>query len=131
MTKIIDSLNWRYATKSFDTSKKVCEEDLEEIIEAFRLSASSFWLEPWKLIVIQNEDLKNELMNNSYGQKQVWEASHLLVFTRQTQIDDEYINLFLDNNSKITGNSRENLKWYEDAIMWFLSRMDDNTVKLQ
>jgi nitroreductase len=42
MTKIIDSLNWRYATKSFDTTKKVSNEDLEEIIEGFRLTASSF-----------------------------------------------------------------------------------------
>jgi nitroreductase len=71
MTKIIDSLNWRYATKSFDTTKKVSDEDLNEIIETFRLTPSSFGLEPWKLIVIENEGLKNELVNYSYNQKQV------------------------------------------------------------
>ncbi|MDP3380315.1 MAG: nitroreductase family protein [bacterium] len=71
MTKIIEALNWRYATKSFDTSKKVSSDDLEDIIESFRLTPSSFGLEPWKLIVIENDEIKNELVNYSYNQKQV------------------------------------------------------------
>jgi len=71
MTQIIDSLNWRYATKSFDTTKKVSDADLEDIIETFRLTPSSYGLEPWKLIIIENEELKNELVNHSFGQKQV------------------------------------------------------------
>ena len=125
MVKIIDSLNWRYATKSFDTTKKVGEDELNKIIEAFRLTPSSFGLEPWKLIVVENADLKSKLVEQSYGQTQVWEASHVLVFTRQTKIDDNYIDKFLDNNSKVTGASREDLKWYEDVMKWFLSRMDE------
>jgi len=71
MTKIIDSLNWRYATKSFDTTKKVGEDELNKIIEAFRLTPSSFGLEPWKLIVVENADLKSKLVEQSYGQTQV------------------------------------------------------------
>jgi|SaaInlLV_10m_DNA_4_1040232.scaffolds.fasta_scaffold02238_5 nitroreductase / dihydropteridine reductase len=128
MTKIIDSLNWRYATKSFDTTKKVSNEDLEEIIEGFRLTASSFWLEPWKLIIVENEGLKNELVNYSFGQKQVWEASHVLVFTRVLSIDNNYVDKSLDNMSSITGASRENLKWYEDVIKWFVSKSSDEVL---
>lgn len=129
MTKIIDSLNWRYATKSFDTTKKVSEQDLNTIIEAFRLSASSFWLEPWKLIVVENSELKNKLVEQSYGQTQVWEASHILVFTRKKDINDEYIDLFLNNVAEITWATRENLKWYEDVMKWNIWKMDENSKK--
>lgn len=126
MTKIIDALNWRYATKSFDTNKKVSQEDLEEIIETFRLTPSSFGLEPWKLIVIENNDLKKELVNYSYHQKQVWECSHLLVFTIRKDINDDFIDEHLDNNSKITWASREDLSWYENVMKWYFSAMDQN-----
>lgn len=129
MNKIIESLNWRYATKSFDTTKKVSEEDLNTIIEAFRLSPSSFWIEPWKLIVVENEELKSKLVEQSYGQKQVWEASHVLVFTRKKDINNEVIDSFLDNMSKIKWASREDLKWYEDVVKWYFSRLDDNQKK--
>lgn len=128
MKNIIDSLNWRYATKSFDTTKKVSENDLNEIIEAFRLTASSFGLEPWKLIVVENDKLKKDLVNQSFWQTQVWEASHLLVFTRVENIDDDYINKFFDNSSKITWASREDLKWYEDVVRWFLSRLEKKDI---
>jgi nitroreductase/dihydropteridine reductase len=129
MNKIIESLNWRYAVKSFDTTKKVNEEDLNTIIEAFRLTPSSFWLEPWKLIVVENIELKNSLVEHSYGQKQVWEASHVLVFTRKTNINNELVDSYLDNMCSINGATRENLKWYEDVIKWFISNTDDNWKK--
>ena len=121
MTKIIDALNWRYATKSFDSEKKVSNDDLNEIIESFRLTPSSFWLEPWKLVIVKNEKLKSELVNYSYGQTQVWEASHVLVFTRVLNIDDNYVDKSMKNMSETTGAPIESLKWYEDVIKWFIS----------
>ena len=127
MTKIIDSLNWRYATKSFDTTKKVSQADLDEIIETFRLTPSSFGLEPWKLIVIENQELKNEMVAYSYNQKQVWECSHLLVFTAVKNIDNDYIDSHLDNNTKITRASREDLSWYENVMKAYFSALDENT----
>jgi len=126
MTQIIDSLNWRYATKSFDTTKKVSDADLEDIIETFRLTPSSYGLEPWKLIIIENEELKNELVNHSFGQKQVWEASHLLVFTSVKELNDSYIDKHMDLHVKITWATREQLKWYEDVMKSFFSWMDEN-----
>lgn len=126
MTKIIDSLIWRYATKSFDTTKKVSQVDLDEIIEAFRLTPSSFWLEPWKLIIIENEQLKKDLMEHSYHQKQVGESSHLLVFAWVKCIDDDYIDSHLDKAVKITWTKREDLSWYENMMKWYFSAMDDN-----
>jgi len=95
-------LEWRYATKDFDTTKKVSEVDLEEIIEAFRLTPSSFGLEPWKLIIIENPEIREKLQVHSWDQSQITKASHLLVFARIKNLDNEYIDKFLLNNSKIT-----------------------------
>jgi len=129
MTKIIESLNWRYATKSFDTNKKVSEKEINTIIEAFRLTPSSFWLQPWKLIIIKNSDLKNKLVDHSYGQKQVWEASHILVFTRKKDINDELVDLYLDNMALTTWSTREDLKSYEDVMKWYFWKLNDEAKK--
>ncbi|MDF1682740.1 MAG: nitroreductase family protein [Patescibacteria group bacterium] len=102
MSQFLDKMNWRYATKSFDTSKKISQEDLDEIIEVFRLTPSSFGLEPWKLIVIENPEIRKTLKEHSWGQAQITDSSHLLVFARKTIIDDNYIDGFLDNNSIVT-----------------------------
>ncbi|MFT6604101.1 MAG: nitroreductase, partial [Bacteriovoracaceae bacterium] len=73
---IIESLNWRYATKEFDRTKKVSSEDLETITECLRLTASSFGLQPWKFLIISNQEVKDSLLEHSWGQKQVTECSH-------------------------------------------------------
>lgn len=126
MSEILKDLNWRYAAKSFDTSKKISEDDLQEIIESFRLTPSSFWLEPWKLIIIENQKLKENLREHSFNQPQITESSHLLVFARVKNINDEYVDKFLDNHSSITWATREDLSWYENMIKWYLSSLDDN-----
>lgn len=124
MSKLIENLNWRYATKEFDTTKKVSEWDLEKIIEAFRLTPSSFWLEPWKLVIVENKDIREKLLPATWNQKQIVDASHLLVFARVKTIDDKYIDKFLDNSSKITWATREDLKWYEDMMKWYFSNLN-------
>ena len=65
MNKNIENLNWRYATKAFDVSKKISNEDLETIIEAFRLTPSSLGLQPWKLVIVQNQSIKESLVEHS------------------------------------------------------------------
>jgi len=126
MNKIIEKLNHRYATKEFDVLKSVSKEDLDTIIETFRLTPSSFGLEPWNLVIVENKDIKESLVEHSWGQRQISDNSHLLVLSRVKDLDDKMVNKFLDNNSSITWASREDLKWYEDMMKWFLSRMNEN-----
>lgn len=126
MKNIIESLQWRYATKSFDPTKKVSQEDLEDIMEAFRLSPSSFWIEPWKLYVVENDDIKKQLEACSYGQTQVWNCSHLLVFARVNNIDTSYIDEVLENLVKKTGTSKEHLEWYENVMKSYFQRMNQD-----
>ncbi len=126
MSDLIKKLEWRYATKDFDTTKKVSEVDLEEIIEAFRLTPSSFGLEPWKLIIIENPEIREKLQVHSWDQSQITKASHLLVFARIKNLDNEYIDKFLLNNSKITWATKEQLSVYESMMKWYFSSLDEN-----
>lgn len=121
MTKFIENLQKRYATKEFDTSKKVSREDLENIIEVFRLSASSFWLQPWKLFVVENEEIKRKIMENAFNQKQVWENSYLLVFAKKSEINEDLVERYIDKSAKVNGISKENLEWYKQVILGFVN----------
>lgn len=120
MSEVIKDLEWRYATKEFDNTKKVSSEDLDEIIEAFRLTSSSFGLEPWKLVIVENKEKREELLPVSWNQKQITESSHLLVFTRVLDCEKQIDN-YLDNTCESTWASREDLKWYEDMMRGFFA----------
>ena len=123
MSEIIEKLNWRYATKSFDENKRIKKEDLETIKEAFRLTPSSFWLQPWKLVILENQELKNKLVEHSWGQEQVANCSELVVFTRPSDFWDKNIEDFLDDIVSTRWVTRSDLEWYENMMKWFLSNM--------
>ena len=88
---IINDLKWRYATKKFDSSKKVSPENINIILEAFNLTASSYGLQPVKLVVLHDDILQSTLVNFSMMQQQVKEASHVLVFCIDDTINEEKI----------------------------------------
>ncbi len=120
---VLENLNWRYATKSFDPTKKVSQSDLQEILEAFRLSPSGYGLQPWKLIVVENPQTRAELLSHSWNQAQIVDASHLLVFARVENPGDDLVDAYLDDMVVTTGATRENLKGYEDMMKGFLSNL--------
>lgn len=118
---LLKTLEWRYATKIFDKNKKVSETDLEEIVEAFRLTPSSFWLQPWKLLIVRDVKKREELLPNSWNQSQIVDASHLLVLVRVENAGNELVDQYLDTMIQTTWAKREDLKWYEDMMKWFLN----------
>jgi len=97
MSQFIENANWRYATKKFDTTKKVSAEDLATLKEAIRLSASSFGLQLYKVIVVENPEVRAKLQEASWGQTQITEASHLLVFANQTTATAADVDAYLNN----------------------------------
>jgi nitroreductase len=74
-TTLLEKLNWRYATKVFDPSKKVSDADFEILLESLRLTPSSFGIQPWKFVVVKNLEIREELVSHSWGQRQVADAS--------------------------------------------------------
>ena len=97
----IKQLQWRYATKKFDKNKKLSCTKLDILKEAFNLTATSFGLQTIKLIVIEDEAIRVPLVKHSFNQKQVLEASHLLVICIQNDISEEDINRYYDNIKSI------------------------------
>ncbi len=123
MNKIIEVQNWRYATKVFDKTKKIKDNDFQTILESFRLTPSSFWLQPWKMIIVENQELREKLVEHSWDQKQISNASHLLVLAKYNDFWDKNINSYLDKIIEIRGWSRENLIWYEEMMKWFITNL--------
>lgn len=129
MNQIINKLNWRYATKAFDSTKKISDEDMNTIQEAFRLTPSSFGLQPWKLIVIKNQDIQDSLVEHSWGQEQISNCSHLLVLCRRNTFWDEDVESFVSDIKQTRSVTQEDVQGYEDMMKWFLWRMDDEDIK--
>ena len=104
---IIKSLEWRYACKKFDESRKVTKSQLTIIQNAFNLTATSFGLQPVKLLVISNKPLKEKLHEHGYYQQQITTCSHLLVICIDTKIDDETIDAKFNLEKEIRGTSED------------------------
>lgn len=81
---ILKALQWRYAVKIFDSSKKVAEKDLNTILESGRLAPSSIGLEPWVFLVVENSEIRAKLRAVAYDQSKVTDASHLVVIAYRT-----------------------------------------------
>jgi nitroreductase len=126
MNKIIEDLNWRYATKAFDPTKEVAEKDLETILEAFRLSASSFGLQPWKLFVVKNAEKKHALLEHSWFQKQVVDAPYHLVFARNDADNIILVQEFIDDIAQTRNVTTDTLEEYKQMMLGFLSRMSED-----
>ena len=94
--RLIESLNWRYATKKFDQNKRVKEADLTHLKEAIRLAATSYGLQPFKVVVIDDEETKNKLRPATMGQSQVTDCSHVFVFAHWTKVKPEWIDTYIE-----------------------------------
>ena len=112
MNKLIEDLNWRYATKKFDPTKKISVDDLEIIKESLRLVPSSYGLQPLKFLFIEDVNLRQQLKEKSFNQTQITDASHLLVICAQTKITEEYIDNYLERISQTRAVSTETISGF-------------------
>ncbi|MEO2511960.1 NAD(P)H-dependent oxidoreductase [Clostridium tertium] len=126
-TEILNALNNRYACKEFDKNKKINDEDLNLILESGRLSPSSIGIEPWKILVISNEDLKNELAAVALGgKKQIPSCSHLVILLNRAandlKADSEYLNKLFNEDKHLP-------KEVADIMLKMIKDVNDNRFK--
>lgn len=124
----IDSLNWRYATKSFDPSKKLSSDQLNQLQEAIRLSASAFGLQAYKILIIEDQEIKNKLREASWNQSQVSDASHVFVFCSNKVITDQQVEESVVRFADTRGLELEKVKGYGDYMKNHIKQMDDSLV---
>ena len=94
---IIKSLQWRYATKKFDDSKTLTEEKLNILKQAFNLTATSFGLQTITMVIVTDKTIRKKLVEHSYNQKQVLDASHLLVICINEDIKVDDVDMLFDS----------------------------------
>lgn len=125
MTKIINSLNWRYATKAYDTNKKLTVEQVDTLIESVRLSPSSFGLQPYKLIHVKNTETREKLKAVAWGQTQITDSSDLFVFAVPTNLNDSHVDTFIAETAKIRNIPLETLQEYSSIIKGSVNSRDE------
>ncbi|HFS66667.1 MAG TPA: NAD(P)H-dependent oxidoreductase [Flavobacteriia bacterium] len=107
MAKTIKQLKWRYAVKKFDASKKLSKTKLDRLKQAFNLTATSYGLQPIKMLVIKDKVLKEKLLEHAYYQQQITTASHLLVIAIDTDFTVKDVDNYFDLEKQIRGTSEE------------------------
>ncbi|MEO8041541.1 MAG: NAD(P)H-dependent oxidoreductase [Acidobacteriota bacterium] len=113
---VLDKLQWRYAVKVYDKARKVSESDLAVLEEAVLLAPSSFGIQPYKVFVIINPELREKLMPAAYNQPAVTDASHLFVFAFKKTLTDTDMDDFLDRIAEVREQTRESLADLETAV---------------
>lgn len=114
--ELLKDWKWRYATKKFDTEKKLSDSNLNNLKQAIQLAPSSYGLQPFKVLIIEDEKTRQKLSPVSWNQPQITEASHLFVFAAKKGMDKSYIDQFVKLRADIQGKSQEELQAYGDFI---------------
>jgi nitroreductase len=121
--QLLSALNWRYATKGFDSEKTIPAFEWETLKEAMRLAPSSFGLQPWHFLAITSPELKAQLRPHAWNQSQVTDCSHFLVLCTRTDIDVPFVDEFMSSTAQQRGIGEETLKGYRDVVVDFVTAL--------
>lgn len=114
---ILKKLQWRYATKKFDTHKKISDKKLDLLKQAFNLTATSYGLQPLKLVIVKNQKIKEQLLPFAFGQKQIVEASYLLIICIEKTFGKKQIENYFERVKKIRNTSDEILNPFKKQVL--------------
>ncbi len=114
---LIEALNWRYATKAYDTTKKITADLWSTLEQSLLLTPSSYGLQPYKFLVVKNAAKRTELRPHSWNQPQITDASHLVVFAARTLLTEEHVNEFIRLTSEVRGVPADSLAVYRDSMI--------------
>lgn len=126
MKNIIEALEWRYATKEFDTEKKLSDEQLKTLKTAINLTATSMGMQPFKVMIISDKEIKDKLFPVSYNQPQITTASHLFLFCAIEKIDSQYAEEYINLVAKVRNQPIELLDSFSQMVNGFVDNFDDS-----
>lgn len=119
---VLEQLKWRYATKKFNADKKIPSDVWKVLEQSMVLAPSSFGLQPWKFFVINNPEIRAHLLPHSYGQAQVVDASHLVVFAIKKDIDAAYVDRYVARMAEVQQVPVENLAKFAGVVKGFMEK---------
>ena len=127
---IIECLKWRYATKQFDSTKQVSQDNINLLKEAFNLTATSYGLQPLKLVIVKDKALQKDLRQFSFDQQQVEQASHVFVICIEQAIDEAYIRTYFETIKAKRGTPDEILDGFRSFLIDDFSKKTDEDIAL-
>ena len=126
---IIEDLKWRYATKKY-IQKSVSEENINQVLESIRLTATSLGMQPFKVLVIENKAIREQLKEASYNQPQLIEASHVLVFAVWKTVTESMIEDYLQLIADTRGVGIDTLQGFRKSILGFVgNKNSEDTIR--
>jgi nitroreductase len=114
--KLLERLNWRYAVQKFDPKKKISDSDWDTLAEVLRLAPSSYGLQPWKFVLVQNVAMRKKLTTLSWKQPQIEDCSHLVVFTTLKKVSEHHIETFVEHTEQVRGLPQGRLKGFREVM---------------
>ena len=127
MSDLLQKLQWRYATKKMDPSRAVPQEKVDRILEAARLAPTSSGLQPYEIIVVTNKEIREQIKPKAWGQGQITDCSHLLVFAAWDTYTAERINHMFDLTNAQRGGSNEGWENYRKMLLGTYPARDERT----
>jgi len=119
---LLTQLRWRYATKQFDPARKISPADWQTLEESLVLTPSSFGLQPWRFIVVTDPATKEKLVPASWDQRQVADASHVIVFAIKKNLGPVDVDRYLGRIADVRGVTRESLNGFREVLLDFLAQ---------
>ncbi len=129
MSNIKSALNWRYATKRYDSNHKLDEAVLDEILESIRLAPTSLGLQPFKAYIITDSEIKSQLTPACYNQPQINESNVVIVFAAITELNDSYIDKHIHRIANTREIPVESLEGFQKSISNFTNNKNQDQIK--
>ena len=120
-TSIIDALKWRYATKKFDATKKIPDNQWQLLEQALQLSPSSFGMQPYRFIVVTDQKVKEELVAACFNQQQPAQCSHFIIFARLKEVTVQHVEHYVQLIAQTRNVPAESLKMHADMMTGYVS----------
>jgi nitroreductase len=128
-TQLLEQLNWRYATKQFDPNRKINAQDWATLEDVLQLTPSSGGLQPWKFIVVTDPAVREQLRPASYGQAQIADASHLVVFASKNNFNETDVDAHIQNVASVRGVPVEALGQFRGMLVGGIVKSMDETAR--
>lgn len=123
---LVKALEWRYATKKFDNTKKISADKLDTLLKATQLAPSSYGLQQYKVLVVEDAAIREQLKEAAYGQAQLTDASQVIVFAAETEINEAYVKNYIDEIVRVRQVDREKVADFENTILGAIAHLTED-----
>lgn len=125
-----EALSWRYAVKKFNPTAKISAADWKVLKDSMVMAPSSFGLQPYKFLVIENPEIREKLKAVSWNQTQVTDSSHYVVFLYKDKVDEKFIQSYINRTAEVRGVSLDSLEGYKNMMVQNIAQAPEEKIRI-